>query len=342
MEMWDGYTNFTTDGYPSSSEANFPQGRGPTGADNAIYGVEQSARAVAWPLRNFAELAFLIPDGDPQKTYFIDSTNAQIARHEGEMKITGTPFDGTGVKNWANVDAYSNQGPSAADPCCNLVPPVLSQWVTSCDPKQPCADRDVNTLTPTSPPGYEGQNGGELYASNSGSNPSAAGTITYPWMNHYLVYAIGRAAELGFAAKPLFAYTLQMQIGMINDSGSPQIVSAYGIAVEPFGGGGFYPTWTAAIGAYDQDWFNGVNAYAGSGFPAYAAGSGQGPEGRKSYLLGGMAMGVDDGVSGAAAADAWLRGADPTNTPDFAANPHWVIVPRTDNSVLPAQPTTLP
>ncbi len=54
-----------------------------------------------------------------------------------------------------------------------------------------------------------------------------------------------------------------------------------------------------------------------------------------------MATAVDDGVAGAAPAEAWVdANIYQPLTPSLAGDPSWAIVPRADTNTLPAQLTT--
>jgi hypothetical protein len=70
---------------------NSPAARGPAGSDQT--------RGDAWSLRDRAMVAWLTPDGTPEKRYFTDSVNDAIALWEGVHGIRGTPFEGTAL--WA-------------------------------------------------------------------------------------------------------------------------------------------------------------------------------------------------------------------------------------------------
>ncbi len=61
--------------------------------------------------------------------------------------------------------------------------------------------------------------------------PGAVGTYTAPWTHWYLHYALGRAEELGFAVDPIRKKTDQFVIGMINNSGHPQLLAHYELPV---------------------------------------------------------------------------------------------------------------
>ena len=177
--------------------------------------------------------------------------------------------------------------------------------------------------------------------------------MTEPWTEWYFKYGVGRATELGFAAKPWQLWTGQFPIGMINDSGLPSFVEQYIWSPEqrdPATGAslGFYPTWAAMFAGFDPAYLDGSCGASCSGgeasLPVRFAG-GNAPSGRHVWLTPGLAMLVDAGAPGAPAAWNWWQ----TNVYSivlahggFGAYPNWAIVPRTDANVLPAQPTAPP
>jgi hypothetical protein len=254
--------------------------------------------------------------------------NDALARWGGGFQITGTPYDGSVEKNWGAMagNAYSAQI-TGTNSCCNAKPPPLHNWQSDCDPTSNpvCADITVEEAPNSA-------NGGAMYV------PGTVGSYMCPWMNWYLQYALGREAELGFAAKPLQLYTGQYPIGMINASGYPILTALYEQPVEKKGGG-FLPDWPSVIATLDPTWLNGTRASVN--LPMYFA-ENNASDGRNAYLVPGMAMLVDQNAAGAAAAWSWMQANVYSKVPDFSSDPKWAIVPRTDNNVLPPQPTTMP
>jgi hypothetical protein len=106
--------------------------------------------------------------------------------------------------------------------------------------------------------------------------------------------------------------------------------------------GGFYSTWPALEAAFSPGFLTGTGAWAGNStaIPAYFA-SNLASDGREVWLTPGLAMLVDQTAPNVAAAvDAawsWWQMNVYSKVPDFANDPKWAIVPRTDTNVLPAQ-----
>jgi hypothetical protein len=226
METWAAFAA----AYPPSTGS--AQARGPIGYYGGFYA---DVRGQAWSSRVRAETAFAAPDAAPEKAFLTYLTNDMLARWKGGLGIAGTPYDGTAIKVWGAT--YGNANSANGGPVSRQAPPLYN-WESSCNP---------------TPPPWAVITGNE----NSGQYVvGAVGTYSAPWNQWYLHYALGRVAELGFAAEPLSLWSGQYPIGMINNSGLPSLVMQYEMPVEQTGGG-FFPTWSAAIGALTPGWVNG-------------------------------------------------------------------------------------
>jgi hypothetical protein len=286
------------------------QGCGPYPSTVVYAGaVHDQLRGDAWVSRNRAETAFAEPDGTPEKTYFTALTDEMIARWEGGFQLTGTKFDGTPEKVWGAK--VGNEQTTNAGPFSGQVPP-LHNWGSICDPTLPyinCVD-DPQWLL-----------------------PATAGSLDDPWMQWYLQYSLGRLWELGYPVQALANWTAAYPIGLINSSGMATLVGFYETSPLKRGTGGWYTTWAG--------WISGLNltptCCGGVGFPTYFVDN-LASDGREVWLTPGLAMLVDEQAPGATTAWSWWIGNVYSKVPDFANDPKWAIVPRTDANVLPAQP----
>jgi hypothetical protein len=317
MYLWAGFSAARYHG----DDIYETDGRGPTGDEG---GIADELRGAGWVLRNRAETAFIAPDSDPEKAYFTYLTNDALARWEGGLQISGTALDGSPNKIWGQQlgNAYSDNGGSYG-----RQPPGLHNWESNGDPNYGNSEIDAQIAAGVMQPGK-------------------AGSWTAPWMQWYVQYALGRVAELGFAAGPLQQWTGVFPIGMINASGQPWMIDLYEMPVEattigganPLGSNppGGYFTWpTMASVALTPNEVNNL------GPVAFANGLADNPEAYPLYILGGMAQLADQGAPGAAQAWSWLN-ANVRAVVSFANDPKWDIVPRTDTNALPAQPTAVP
>ncbi len=212
--------------------ASWQGNRGPTGgmADNEL-------RGAGWMLRSRAEAAFAAPDNDPFKPYLVALTQSDIAAWEGAMGVSDPALSGTAEYQWAqgygDPESQTNFGhPPPA--------PALGQWAAS--------------LPNVSPNNFEAQ-----LASTNGT------AYTANYMNWYVAYAVGRAAELGFAAKPLALYSGAYLTGLINGP-DPTLIAAYTLPTMLTTGQ--ITSFPALIASLATPWLTGVN---------YTGGSTQGP-----------------------------------------------------------------
>jgi hypothetical protein len=318
MYLWAGFSAASDNGAASPGAG----GRGPSGDYG---GIDDQLRGAGWEGVDRAEVAFIAPDGSPEKAFFTYLMNDALARWEGSLQVTGTVYDGTTMKIWGQQtgDYYTlNFGPESGQA------PPLGNWESNGDP----ADGDPENVA----------NGWYL--------AGAVGSVTSPWMQWYLQYALGREAELGFAAKPLQLHSGAYAIGMINSSGEPWMINTYQLPVEQQGGG-FLATWPALVATLAPQYLSptGVPFNPATGQPSglnniqVAFAGDLGVEGYPLYLLGGMAMLDDAAAPGAAQAWSWMK-ANVENGAGSAlfAAPKWAIVPRTDTNPLPPQPTATP
>ena len=333
MYLWNGYSAAAYNGASINTNA----GRGPTGSEG---GINDELRGAAWHIRNRAEAAFIAPDADPEQAWLRYLTNDALARWEGSFGINGTAYDGTTEKLWgARTGNYysTNGGPDSS-----RMPP-FGNWQSNGNPNGKDATITGNTAQ-------------HLWDVRSDGQP-IVGSFVACWMAWYLQYALGRVAELGFAAGPLRAQTGLYPVGMILDSGYPHLIGSYEVPVEynytPLGAtsgesippGGWMDTWAKVTGSLTPAFLTSVgwqstwNSGAGDLDTYYAAQLQA--DGRVIWLAGGLAMMVDAGDPRAATAWAWYK---PTvyDAISLDSNPKWAIVPRTDSNVLPAIPTVVP
>ena len=405
MTFWASITAFDCWGQSPTVQ----QGCGPYPPVPGLYAgaIHDEVRGNGWIARNRAETAFAEPDGTPEKAYFTALMDEALERWEGGFNITGTPFDGTPMKVWGHK-VGNDQGASSPS-AVNQVPPTLHNWLSNCAVLNP------------GPLGCE---------QNSTFARNVVGSYGAPWMEWYDLYALGRAAELGFRSGAIDQYLGKYAIDMINLSGAPDMVALYESPVEmaatsfrgyvagntltvtavnptnptplitvgenlteninvagprcspaynpncpipaatqivalgtatggtgtytlnhsftyasaaspgPLISGGFFPTWPALEAAFAPNFLTGPDSPSfpnGQALPSYFA-SNLASDGRQVWLTPGLAMLVDQSAPNIAAAWSWWIGNVYSKVPDFANDPKWAIVPRTDTNVLPAQP----
>jgi hypothetical protein len=289
--------------YPYPSKA---QGRGVEGAHANIV---DEFRGYAWGLRNTALVAFLSPDGTPEKTYFTSMTNDLLADWAGMLEITGTAYDGTPMYAWAKKHGNSQGGPAGVNQILDFVDTA----------------ENANAVT-------------------DGIYSSDVGAITDNWMDYYVLSSLGRVIELGFPAEPILNYAMQYPLAEI--AYNPLMLDIYETPVTDTAGTP-YPNIQAVYASLGAPWATGVGFVPaknpvgtyGETLPAVFA-SDTAPDGRYVWLQPGMASAVDNGLT---TWTYWATVQAAVNAKGgYGRNPQWDVIPRTDTNVLPAQPYPSP
>ena len=315
LYMWAAY----------SEAATADNQRGPTGDEGVIAAIP---RVVAWVMRNRGETAFIAPDGAPEKSYFAYLLNDQIADFEGGYHITGTPFTGTFMELWA--DGKLPGGPTnPTNPDYGSPPPTGGLDVNYCDPMVNPVCEDVSLETDGS--------GSQQWA------VGAVGSFFSDFMESYVDYSFGRLRDLGWAISPIASKHSQLQIGLVNIN--PVLTQAEWSAAETWNGQSppvhYFDTTanpTEFLNAFESGFIAATtiafhNATGdGESYPAYATAAlsftNVYTNGASAWSSLNTAMGV------------------PCKTTYYSicagVDPRWMLIPRTDTNVLPAQPTTIP
>lgn len=199
-------------------------GRGPTGDTG---GILDEVRGDAWTLRTRAQTAWLAPDGTPEKTYFTRLLNDAIGIWEGTLGVTGTPNQNTANWNWGNTVAvrkyYDEQWP-------NYFP-----------------------YNPPLPPLRFWDRGPVVFADSTDIDPAKAARRTQPWQIHFMIYALGRAKELGYATGPLLSWVAPVLTNeLTNPAYNPYLAASFMMPTlqKLTPSDQYFSTWTATRGAF--------------------------------------------------------------------------------------------
>ena len=160
-----------------------------------------------------------------------------------------------------------------------------------------------------------------------------AGSFTSPWMQYYVLYALGRVNELGFAGKMLLSYSGKWLTDMIRTSGNPYVSAIYQLPVEK-SGGGYFTSWAETLAVFTPE-------HLKNKLPPYFAAN-LSADGRQVWGTPGLAYLVDSNDAGAAGAWSWWVSNVYSKVRGFDGDPKWAIVPRSDKYHLPTQPTDIP
>jgi hypothetical protein len=209
--------------------------RGPTGAEGTIvseqckwdatakhwyaYGYWEEIRTQAWILRARVNTAFVSPDNTPEKSYFETLTKDVIAGLEGWHNVPASLNDASykATWTWANTVQYNN---------CGISPLHVF-------------GRGGSEFVQTSSPYY-------------GINNTVAEANGYGV--YYMMFALGRAAELGFPANAIAQWSGKFYIDLITQSSNPYLIQMgrYPTTRQP--DFQWYSTWADFRNGYTPDY----------------------------------------------------------------------------------------
>jgi hypothetical protein len=254
------------------------RGRGPTGAYGGIPDRRQQilqTRGQGWVFRNRVEMAWVTPDADPFKAYLELLTADAIAYWEGQRGITGTAYQGNALWNYgASTTTYA---PDATD----------RQWYPAGTSPSPLHFWDLGSLA-------------VCYTSTNNPNglpvndTSVVSMCNSPWMENYVLYGLGRGAELGYASTALRNWLGVQPIGALTDASyNPYLAGAYRTNIVA-ANNSYFPTWAASKTGYISQ------VQTETGFEPGAAGTSGGENSNVHTLIGAVSMVADQAGGGTA------------------------------------------
>jgi len=186
---------------------------------NGPWGLLPSAiqtRGQAWGLRNVAHAALAAPDGTPEKAYFTQKLNNNIAIREGEQNITdGAFYDPSPTSKW-----------------------TWGRNVVGGGRSNPLHFLNIGELL------------GETELIISGS-PFASENCDSPWMYNYNHIVFGHIEELGFPINKLRQNLALNLLHMLKDPGfNPYLAGAYRVPVTMVSTRTYYQQWADVKQAY--------------------------------------------------------------------------------------------
>lgn len=311
---------------PNGGATGSFSGRGPTGAEG---GITDETRGCGWVLRNRAELAWIAPDADPEKTYFTTLTHDALGRFEGSVGITTGVYHGNSMWSWGNSTGNHQNGVPGPITAANMSP--LHVWDTAGAAGVSDAGQTLDTFRFSPRTKYSGS----------------------PWMSGYFTYGLVRCVELGFPAQALVDWGGAFHVGMTLDSGLPIMNALEQVPCVDDSTGTWFQSWADIANLGFQPGFrNGTLEVDPAGNAAdmlpYYNDAGY----DNSYLATahGTAAELYNSDPRGAANYNWLKANPPnfglaalTNNGDNSicgTTARWIFVPRTDGIVLPAIPVS--
>jgi hypothetical protein len=321
-------------------------GRGPSGIyghmpGNSWWG---SVRGNGWALRDRVETEANSPDNTPEKTYYDLLTQDLLGSWEGERNITTGAYNGNTMWTWGNQFANPNY-------CVNN-PSLTGLWCAN-------AINGVQNGPPTAIHFWVADGGTAAQSNNDCQYPidtTQANNLgcTSPWMVQYVIYALGRARDVGYPAQALLNWVGSWQIGAVTDpTFNPYLAGAYRMATVQ-ANGQYFTTWagilstvcsstatgciagTSTSNAQTAQTFDPPNHQYGScGYSPFGDGNCSG-----AYELGIAVAQLADQTNGAAAWS-WVL-ANAMSNSQLASDPKWAMSPRTASSSSSSGTTTTP
>jgi hypothetical protein len=274
--------------------------RGPTGAEGGI--VDRASqrfqtRGQGWAFRSRAEIAWATPDASAFKTYLEVLIADNLAYWEGQRNITTTAYNGNTMWTFGRATATTDAG-------------LGTQWDSWEGP-----DGVITTPSPL----HFWDNGNSGICDGVVNDTAVAKDCNSPWMEDYVLYALGRAAELGYSATALRDWLGENTIGALTNAGfNPWMAGAYRSAIIDQSGSAYFATWADSKTGFLSAVRTEVDWYPGTVF----AGTESNSDGNVQPLVTAVSMvaGQTDGV------EAW-RFVAPV-IPDITEDPKWAILPR--------------
>lgn len=147
-------------------------GRGPTGSEGGLYSGE--TRGQAWALRTRVHTHSIIPDSFPEKSYFHHINNNAITMFEGLFELDLTNTDHQELYDFVKVNITPQEFKKTKTPS------TIGQW-----------DEGVSAAS---------------YVRSSDMDTTKVNQAIAPWMQNFVIIALGRAKELGYNTETLLNF----------------------------------------------------------------------------------------------------------------------------------------
>lgn len=153
-------------------------GRGPTGSEGALYSGE--VRGQGWALRTRIHTTDILPDTMPEKNYFDELNKNAITAWEGLYNLSNSYPDRIALYTFTVQYVISNRYKKTG-----IVSPI-GQW-------------------------YEGTNSASYVRSDRVDTNKVSHALA-PWMQNFVIIALGRANELGYDTNNLLLFAGQQLV----------------------------------------------------------------------------------------------------------------------------------
>jgi hypothetical protein len=274
---------------PAGTGSGYAYERGPTGAEGILSHIQ--VRGGAWMLARRVEAAGMTPDGLAERTYLDTLVADGLADQEGWYNIQNGTYYQAGanaVWNWGRASA-TIWGQAT-------VPPMHQAGYRRADMVQTGY-------------GVEG----------TGVNSTAVSLFE----QNFLVYALGRAQDLGYSSAKLVEWFAFFYNNAATDAAyNPWLLCNGRIPLQNTSNV-YYNTWAGLKAAYQAVWENATNCFPGPPFDQWVDASP--PDGYGAHAAAAITY-TYPYTSGSAA---WTWASTNIQTGDYGGNPKWAFVPRT-------------
>jgi hypothetical protein len=289
--------------------------RGPTGVEGGIIDKSQQrfqSRGQAWSLLNRVETAWILPDSNSFKGYLNQLIDDTLALWEGQRNLTTGTYYNTTMWTYGLHAATVSGGAG-------------TQWDSYSGP--------YGVLTSPSPLHFW-DNGNSAICDSSIQN-NVVQDCNSPWMEAYVLIALGRSAELGYNATVLRNWLGENPVGALTDAGfNPYMAAAYRSSIIKASDGLYFTTWAASKTGFINSVQTETDFYPGTIF----AGTESLANGNVQPIMAAVSM--VPSISNGAAAWSWVS----TNIKRHisGADLKWAIVPRPVTTAISANCTISP
>jgi len=195
-------------------------GRGPTGAEGALY--SSGVRGQAWAMRTRFYTEYILPDDMIEKSYFNHINENAIAMFEGLFHLENSYPDKAELYDFARNTVSPNGFSITGQPS------PLGFWSNGTASGSYVNDQFVDT---------------------NGVSRALA-----PWMQNFVITVLGQATELGFKTDNLLAYAGQTLVGpFANDALTHSLFSAYIVPVQD-NNKAWFADWPTLYAQYQADY----------------------------------------------------------------------------------------
>jgi hypothetical protein len=271
-------------------------------------------RGTAWGLRTLGHTVFVAPDGSPEKAYFKEKLDNNIAITEGYFNIRNGKFP-------------------PADPTCPSYNANTStdKW---CWGRKTLTFNDGRSYE-NNPIGFAER--GDFYADSAANGVINTATVSNvplgrTWMFNYYGLVLGHLKELGVGVDAIQAYVGKFLLNILqNPASNPYLVATYAHPIAKASDKYYIDSWAA--------WKNGFL----SSYDAVGMFNSRANDSEHGYTLIAMAAasflpGLSDGSLNGQNAWNWIK----TNVPSQSImndNPKWAFVPRGTVTTTPVTPS---